>query len=643
MSSSLYAHEHEQNPLIPPRRRGDWPDAVAYQEALQNPATHIGDQELSQARVATGRGGLPLAYSGRFAVVFRLEMPDGTSWALRCFTSPDQIAERFLHWQGVAGYAEALTPALVPVRCLEKGVLVGGRWYSAVAMPWVEGEPLLAFVERNRHRPEALRRLAASLDRLLLRLEDFGVAHGDWQHDNMFVADDGRSVTLVDYDGFFAPEWSGGAHAAEVGHPNYQHPGRRPEHFGVGLDRFACASLRTALLALAREPALLDRFSDGESLVFTRADFVAPDTSPAFATVRALAASGDEDLREALDALEAACREPGPRLSPAAPSIAPVPEVGRWAREAPHRAAAAPRSAIPPLGAGRRRARVRTDGNAPGALSLLRPRPYRARLALEVAAGRERRNLGGVRRYLAAGALVLTLAVWGLGWTFLTGLLFASFGYWFLTGFYLNWPRKRLADLLHEEMGRLHYEVLACEAQRRAARLRLRMVGAAEATGDSSAPGLVEAARARLRQIPVSRALALPGVRRDAVRALRRGGVETAADVLAHPEGGLEALPGGGRGAAAQEARLRLWGRELLAFHEEEQRRLLSPRLALKAEIEALERGIAARHARMRELRDEWRDYPDASLTAYLWRALHRADPVEDSAGSDGTSGGSAL
>lgn len=293
--------------------RAFWPDAFAYQEAVQDGRCLA--PELGQARVVTDRRGLPLTYSGRFAVVFRLAAADGVEYALRCFTRAasghDAAANEALRqrrYAVIAPHLARLPDYFVPFRYLEQGVRVGSQWYPAVALGWAEGETLGRFVARRRRDPAALRRLAGTLDHLLGALEDAGIAHGDWQHDNLLVTESGRSVTLVDYDGLFVPELAG-TPAPELGHSNYQHPQRAPGHFGPGLDRFAHGSLTVALRALAREPALWDHFGAGDDcLLFSRADFVAPEASPVFAAVHDLARRlGDHALAANLERLRAAC------------------------------------------------------------------------------------------------------------------------------------------------------------------------------------------------------------------------------------------------------------------------------------------------------------------------------------------------
>lgn len=289
--------------------RGSWPDAVAYREAIQTPHISLSDPTLQTYGIQLDRRGLPVAYAGRFAIVFRLVGENGEAWALRCFTTPGDDAGRMraARYDLVQKYVDEHRNIFVPFRYIPKGIRIGKHWYPTLAMRWATGEPMGRWVESHRHNPEALRRLCGALTDLLIRLEDAGVAHGDWQHDNLLVADEGRRITLVDYDGMYVPELAGQM-SAEIGHPNYQHPSRTAEHFGVGLDRFACLVIQTALLALAQEPSLWDRYSDGESLLFKREDLIDPEHSVLFNQLRALAEyTDDEMLADAVARLQDAC------------------------------------------------------------------------------------------------------------------------------------------------------------------------------------------------------------------------------------------------------------------------------------------------------------------------------------------------
>jgi hypothetical protein len=68
--------------------------------------------------------------------------------------------------------------------------------------------------------------------------------------------------------------------ANELGHSNYQHPGRNERHFGPSLDDFSAWIIYYSLLFLKLDPGLWQRHEGGDDcLLFRRADFVEPDKS----------------------------------------------------------------------------------------------------------------------------------------------------------------------------------------------------------------------------------------------------------------------------------------------------------------------------------------------------------------------------
>ena len=149
-----------------------WADAVAYREAIQNPQTALAPPELRGGAVSLDRRGLPVAYSGRFAVVFRVVDTEGFSWAVRCFTTPPQeeIISRPDRYRLIASHVSELGDVFVPFKYFEQGIRVGASWFPTVAMRWAGGETLGKFTDRNLQNPDALRDLAATLTGLLTRL-----------------------------------------------------------------------------------------------------------------------------------------------------------------------------------------------------------------------------------------------------------------------------------------------------------------------------------------------------------------------------------------------------------------------------------------------------------------------------------------
>jgi hypothetical protein len=113
-----------------------------FREAVQHPQIAFSDPALQQPRCRRGRQGLPVAYSGRFAVVFRLNGEGEQKWAVRCFTSGTEEEERRARYFLIARYMEELGDFAVPFRYMDQGIFVNGEWFPILTMPWVASQPL---------------------------------------------------------------------------------------------------------------------------------------------------------------------------------------------------------------------------------------------------------------------------------------------------------------------------------------------------------------------------------------------------------------------------------------------------------------------------------------------------------------------
>lgn len=255
-----------------------WPTPQEYNEAIQAPARYLADPVLQRGIPELTSLGLPRPVTGNFASVYRLHC-GGRDWAVRClFRAPDDLAARY------AAISDTLSRAHLPYTVdfsyLKRGILVRGEWYPILKMGWVEGEMLGAWVQRHLDDGKRLRAIAATWRTMMESLERCSIAHGDLQHGNVVVV--GEELRLVDYDGVFVPPLSGrGSH--ELGHPNYQHPGRTEVHFGPTLDRFSSWLIYGSILALAEAPDLWD---GDECLILRARDLQDPVRSALFGRLR---------------------------------------------------------------------------------------------------------------------------------------------------------------------------------------------------------------------------------------------------------------------------------------------------------------------------------------------------------------------
>lgn len=165
--------------------------------------------------------------------------------------------------------------------------MVLGTWYPLLKMEWAAGHNLIRWIDDHHADRSRTSALATRFAALAADLSAAGMAHGDLQHGNLLVADDG-TLRLVDYDGMFVPALAG-HRATEKGHRNYQSPLRSDRDFGPELDRFSVWNIHLSLTAISVDASLWSRLHDpdGEFLLLAEEDFQSPSSSLRFGTLLA--------------------------------------------------------------------------------------------------------------------------------------------------------------------------------------------------------------------------------------------------------------------------------------------------------------------------------------------------------------------
>ena len=251
-----------------------YPSAVDYTLALQNPAAAFSDASLRAATFAQGLLG-PYGIAGSSAVVFHATI--GTEdYALRCYTREDaSTPERYAALDAFVS-ANQLSRHVGIVTWYKDQVQVrGGRW-PVLKMEWIAGQQLNEYVGylADQRNTAALNTLAERWLVLIGELQRVGFAHGDLQHGNILVDQQGQ-LRLVDFDSVWIPALQGQKAPTESGHPSYQSHGGTPQsRWGPFMDTFSGLVIYLALTALARDPGLWPKFNNGDNLLFERADFV---------------------------------------------------------------------------------------------------------------------------------------------------------------------------------------------------------------------------------------------------------------------------------------------------------------------------------------------------------------------------------
>lgn len=253
-----------------------------YNDAVQYPQTAFSDPALKAAKIATNGMGLPVALGGGFALTYTASAPSG-KFAIRCFHKEAKGLEaRYGHVD--KGLKTAGGPYFVGFEYQSTGVMVNGKRYPIVKMDWVEGDTLGSFLEDNYSNKGRIERVVSQFADLERFLRSKGLAHGDLQNGNVLVKSD---LKLIDYDGVYVPTMVTGQ-GAELGHKHFQHPKRSAADFGSQMDRFSFIVIDLSLRAVAQNPKLFSKYSNGENIILTANDFIDPGNSAAFADLKAV-------------------------------------------------------------------------------------------------------------------------------------------------------------------------------------------------------------------------------------------------------------------------------------------------------------------------------------------------------------------
>ncbi|NJM42050.1 MAG: hypothetical protein HC853_15515, partial [Anaerolineae bacterium] len=281
-----------------------WPTPQDYNEAIQNPQTAFIDPELRAGKPELNALQLPRAITGQFASVYKMKCGART-WAVRCFLR--NVSNQQQRYEAISAHLRMVKlplPYVVDFEYHPQGIRVRGQMYPILKMAWVNGASLTSYIESHLASPGLLGNLAYRWLEMTRALRRAGVAHGDLQHGNVLVHNNGTSnaLMLVDYDGMFVPALSGQP-SYETGHRNFQHPQRNESHFDAEVDNFSAWVIYLSLYALRTEPKLWQKFAGGdECLLFRRRDFEQPEQS---ALLRALTESNDDHLRISAAAFKA--------------------------------------------------------------------------------------------------------------------------------------------------------------------------------------------------------------------------------------------------------------------------------------------------------------------------------------------------
>lgn len=169
-----------------------------------------------------------------------------------------------------------------------------------VIMDWIEALPFKKYISQSISRPKLLYKLAETFRIMVEELHKAHFAHGDLQHGNIMVKNDG-SIILVDYDSMYVPSLAGCSDEIK-GLAGYQHPARwKNKILTEKVDYFSELIIYTSIIGLAKFPDLWTRLNleESETMLFSADDISSPETSQIYAIL-----SNDSDLQPLVNKIQ---------------------------------------------------------------------------------------------------------------------------------------------------------------------------------------------------------------------------------------------------------------------------------------------------------------------------------------------------
>ena len=227
------------------------------------------------------KNGRQIKYAGGFCVVFPYETPR-KKYAVRCWHINIADIQKRTRIISEAIHASKLL-YFVGFDYIPNGLQTAQGAQDIVVMDWVNAQTLKRYIADHINQPAKLIELANRFKTMVADLHSHNFAHGDLQHGNIMVKDDG-SLVLVDYDSMYVPALDGYSDVIK-GLAGYQHPARWKNcSVNEKIDYFSELIIYTSIVALSKFPHLWKELNleDTETMLFSPEDISSKGSSRIF-------------------------------------------------------------------------------------------------------------------------------------------------------------------------------------------------------------------------------------------------------------------------------------------------------------------------------------------------------------------------
>lgn len=214
---------------------------------------------LQSGKPVLNKKGRPIARKGGWCKVYKCEI-GGKTKALRLWLNELEEKEMAERSKAVSEYiATHPSKYLLNFEYIPQGYTFEGEIYPVILMDWCQGRSLKQFISDcvEENDTESILTVARQFLEMTDELHKLGISHGDLQHDNILITEDG--LKLVDYDSMYVPALEGYTEIIK-GKPGYQHPTARYEnqYLQPYTDYFSELMIFLTLYLVGHKPELWD-------------------------------------------------------------------------------------------------------------------------------------------------------------------------------------------------------------------------------------------------------------------------------------------------------------------------------------------------------------------------------------------------
>ncbi len=316
----------------------NWPGHNEYDVAIKNHHKTFPPEYKNGDFVLQNVHPIPIREVGGFAIAYKFKKNDDDELAIRVFQEKGFSKKRGERFKKISKFfqdenilekipslvsfqfkSEAIT--LKNIRIKDKNGSIETKSeikFPLIEMQWVKGQNMGNYINKIFDDKQKMIQLSEKIRIVFSDLENNGVSHGDIAPENIIITPK-EEIKLIDYDGFFIPQFRGDS-PVEEGHTEFQHHNRGNSNikdypvYDEKLDRFSALVTYLSLKAIAYDPSFKNFIDNDKVLCFTKEDFMKIKNGEKPEIIIELEKTKDGLICDLTDELIKSCKEDRPNI-----------------------------------------------------------------------------------------------------------------------------------------------------------------------------------------------------------------------------------------------------------------------------------------------------------------------------------------